>query len=284
MKESTKYKQTHKADFGRERIRVIFMDEWLCVIEKPSGMLSCAYPGSRSRTAQDALESILRSKGELSSRRKPLVVHRLDRDTSGIMMFALTESAQQKIMATWHKMVTGRLYRAVAENPRNKNDFLPDNGIIDEPIALNAHKVGFVPKDASKIKTFSARTHFCVIERGKSHTLFELELDTGRKNQIRAHLAFHGYPIAGDEEHRAKTDFFHRLCLHARTLSFVHPFTGEELSFCEEEPKEWREYVIRGDENAQKAIWAIERKKKQQPLVLGEKRISAKDRAHGKFF
>lgn len=299
VKASTQYKRENKKDYGKERIEILFEDENICVIFKPTGMLSCPYPGSRARTAQDALEQIMRKKGELNANHKPLVVHRLDRDTSGVMMFALTEKAQKTIMDTWHDMVTERLYHAVAENPKDERKALPDSGLIDDPLAFNAHNVGYVPKSCKgdspdKTKTVPARTHFRVVERGKTHTLFELSLDTGKKNQIRAHLSSKGYPLAGDENYRARTDPFHRLALHARTLEFVHPFTQKKMMFQVPEPEEWLEYVKKGDFHPETPIWnkEFEESKKSERrnskrdngnVILGERRISAKDKAHSNF-
>lgn len=327
VKPSTQYKREHKADYGKEKIDILFEDEYICVINKPTGLLSCPYPGSRSRTAQSVLEDIMRKNGTISAKHRPLTVHRLDRDTSGVMMFALTEAAQKKIMDTWHQMVTERLYRAVAENPKNPRRFLPFSGLIDDPLAFNAHNVGFVPKDGDKprhderfakkhnehslyekniegygenrhFKTVPARTNFTTVLRGPTHTLFELSLDTGKKNQIRAHLASKGYPLAGDENFRANTDNFHRLCLHARTLEFVHPFTGETLRFEVAEPEEWKKYVEKGDKNPEIPIWKQNKNEKEHvrfhkhasvesfdggKIELGKKRLSSKDKAHMDF-
>ena len=282
MKAGTQYRMTHKKDFGREKIEVLYEDEWLCVIYKPDGILSVPYPGSKNRTALGLLEDIMRKKGSWSKNHRPFTVHRLDRDTSGVMMFALSESARKKIMDSWHKMVTERLYHALAENPCGKKAQppLPDSGLIDDPLAYNAYNVGFVPKAGDRpaqskltknaiknhynksrdqqsiyernltvkggkaeFKTITARTHYKVLVRGKTYTLFELSLDTGRKNQIRAHLASKGYPLAGDENYRAKTNPFGRLCLHARTLEFDHPFTHEHLKFEVPEPVEWEKFL-----------------------------------------
>ena len=144
-----------KKDFGHEKIEILYSDETICVINKPSGLLSVPYPGSRIRTAQSILEEIMHKNGTFSSSHRPFAVHRLDRDTSGVMLFALTENAQKKIMDTWHQMVTERLYRAVAENPRNKKLILPDCGLIDDELAFNAHNVGFVPKESENSKNNS---------------------------------------------------------------------------------------------------------------------------------
>lgn len=297
VKASTQYKREHKSDYGREQIEILYEDQWLCVINKPTGLLSVPYPGSKSRTAQSVLEEILRKKGEVNGKHKPYVVHRLDRDTSGVMMFALTEQAQKIIMDTWHQMVTERLYHALAENPKKGMKGLAPEGLIDDPLAQNAHNVGFVPKKGEKdkngheFKTVNARTNYKMIISGPTHTLFELSLDTGKKNQIRAHLAAHGYPLAGDEEHRAHTDPFNRLCLHARTLEFDHPFTGEHLVFEVPEPVEWTDYVKRGDTHPEKPVWLNSEKGKNQSsagkfnhnkdeLKLGERRLSRKEQAH----
>lgn len=276
MTVETEFKKKYKPDFGQEKIVVLYEDEYLAVIYKPDGMLSVPYPGSRARTAVDVLEQIMRKKGTYSQSHRPFIVHRLDRDTSGVMMFAMTEKSQKKIMDNWQTLVTGRIYRAVAENPLGKNhDGMPNSGTINDEIAYNAHNIGFVPHDNARpaenvknvrkmknraeagkessiyernleikgnnvrFKTVSAVTHYKIIERGINHTLFELSLETGRKNQIRAHLASKGYPLAGDENYRAKTNPFGRLALHARTLEFNHPFTEEHLKFEIPEPEEW---------------------------------------------
>ena len=304
VKASTQYKREHKADYGHEKIEILYQDEWLVVINKPSGLMSVPYPGSKSRTAMSVLEEILRKQGKINSKHKPYIVHRLDRDTSGVMMFALTENACNVIMNSWHTMVTERLYHAVSElrNEKSKNENLlaplSDSGWIEDELAQNAHNVGYVPKKGAKdknghqIKTVKARTFYKKILEGPTHCLFELSLDTGKKNQIRAHLAAHGYPLCGDEEHRAHTDPFHRLCLHARTLEFDHPFTHEHLKFEVAEPEEWAMYVKKGDKHPQVPVWEKEFKSKNSSTHshksnseilkenLGEKRLSRKDRVH----
>lgn len=303
VKASTQYKREHKADYGREKIDLLYEDEDIMVIEKPCGMLSVPYPGSKARTALDAIEKIMRSKGSWSKVHRPFVVHRLDRDTSGVMVFALNESAQKKLMGNWHTTVTERLYHAVAENPKDPAKILPEHGTIDEELAQNAYHVGYVPSKQAlqelpkgeRPKTVKAVTHFRIIERGPTHTLFELSLDTGKKNQIRAHLSSKGYPLAGDENYRAKTDPFHRLALHARTLEFAHPVTGKKMRFEVPEDKEWIEYVKKGDPHPQKPIWQQEHAQKQggkkgrsrsaadSAVSLANRRVSAKERAHTDF-
>jgi 23S rRNA pseudouridine1911/1915/1917 synthase len=233
-------------------IEILYLDQHLAVINKPSGLLSVPFQGYKGKTAQSVLEEILRKQGRANNHHKPFAVHRLDRDTSGVMMFALTAQAQKVIMDNWHKMVTERLYHALAEVPGKNCRFPPleneKEGWITDELSFNAHHVGYVKRNgeggpSTGSGTTVARTHYKILQKGSHYALFELSLDTGKKNQIRAHLAAHGYPIAGDKEHRARTNPFERLCLHACTLEFVHPFTKESLSFGVPEPKEWLSLV-----------------------------------------
>lgn len=234
-------------------IEILYIDQYLAVINKPAGLLSVPFPGFKGKTAQSVLEDILRKQGKANAHHRPFAVHRLDRDTSGVMMFALSQVAQKKIMDGWHKIVTERLYHALAEVPRAGSKFPPlpepNEGWIKDELSFNKHHVGYVPSTGSGTTgrqgtaglqgTTVARTHYKIIKQGSRYALFELSLDTGKKNQIRAHLAAYGYPLAGDKEHRAHTDPFNRLCLHACSLEFVHPFTHEQMKFEVPEPKEW---------------------------------------------
>ena len=228
---------------SQNKIQILFQDKNLAVIFKPQNLLSVPYEGCRAKTALDLLEQVMRKNGICSVKHKPFAVHRLDRYTSGVMMFALNDNAKKIIMDGWQKIVTARTYRAVAENPKNARAALLDSGAISSPLAYNAYNVAFVPKEGDCFKTVSALTNYKIIRRGKNYTLFELDLETGRKNQIRAHLASKGYPIAGDKNYRAKTNPFGRLALHARVLEFEHPFTKEKLRFEIPEPEEWEKFV-----------------------------------------
>ena len=247
MKKPNAHKEPEfKKNSRHKKLDILYEDAYIIVIDKPSGMLSVPYPGGSARTAIGVLERIMRDKGTYAKHRKPLTVHRLDRDTSGVMLFALTERVKDELMRFWHGSVTERIYRAVAENPAGSA--LPDSGLIDEPLAYNAYNRGFVPdtEKRARFDTVEARTRYKVIERGATHTLFELSLDTGKKNQIRAHLASNGYPIAGDAVRRARTDPFGRLALHARSLAFTHPVTKQIMRFEVPEPESWIAYVHGG--------------------------------------
>ena len=227
-----------------DRFEVVYIDEFVAVVYKPSGLLSVPAPNVRGRTAQSSLEEYMRKTGTYSASHHPFAVHRLDRDTSGVMMFALTKIMQDKIMNNWQTMVTERLYNALCENPDKSKEWAKhfktgDSGTINSPLAYNAYHIAYVPRQKGKEKLVSAVTHYKVLKAGSKFTLFELNLETGRKNQIRAHLASLGYPITGDENYRAKTDFLKQLGLHACVLSFIHPVSKKEMNFEVSRPEKW---------------------------------------------
>lgn len=241
----------------RGGIQVLYQDKCLAVLVKPCGMLSVPHQGSdASRTAVGALEAMMRREGTYSYQRRPLAVHRLDRDTSGVMMMALGEKWRGVIMERWQTMVTERLYRAVVEVPRGKGAgecplLRQDCGDIDLPLAMDKYGRAYVPRGISTsdysthhdTKLITALTHYRVLLRGHEYMLLELSLDTGRKNQIRAHVAALGCPVTGDEHRGARSNPLGRLALHARTLCFRHPQSGEIMRFEVSEPQSWSALV-----------------------------------------
>lgn len=242
---------------AKQTLEILYEDKWLAVVNKPSGMLSVPYPGSSGKTALDELTEQRRKTGRVSAKSRPQAVHRLDRDTSGVLLFALSEEAKGRLMDNWQTLVSERRYVALAEHPASaKKAAVPETGIISASLAFNAYHQAFVPAERDYVKnkrleTVSAVTHYKILLRGEKYALFELSLETGRKNQIRAHLAFLGFPIAGDENYRARTNPVHRLALHARTLAFSHPFTGEALRFEVSEPENWAK-IAAGENHAAK--------------------------------
>jgi RluA family pseudouridine synthase len=198
---------------------LLYEDRDLLVVDKPSGLLSIAAPGSRDKTVYWLLAEYLRHKGE---KRRPAVVHRLDRDTSGVMIFAKAEAVKKALMENWDKAVIERRYLALAEGL-----FAEEEGVIAAP--LGEDKSGRVV--AVKEGGLAALTRWKRLGAGRAYTLLSLELETGRRNQIRAHLAFLGRPVAGDKKYWAKTDPLQRLCLHAEKIAFYHPKDGKIMEF-----------------------------------------------------
>ena len=217
-----------KATAGRRlahSLLLLYEDRDIMVVDKPAGLLSIAAGAELEKTVYRILAEYLRKKGE---KRRPAVVHRLDRDTSGLMVFAKSERVKKKLMEHWDEAVTLRRYTALAEGEFSRNGGAggPAWGIIDKP--LGEDRGGRVIVKAGGRR---ALTRWKLLAAGKGYSLLSLELETGRRNQIRAHLSFIGHPVAGDKKYGAKTDPLGRLALHAGNLSFYHPSDGRLMEF-----------------------------------------------------
>lgn len=225
---------------ARDTLEILFEDRWIIIVSKPAGMLSVGYPGFRGKTAQDVLEDMRRGQGKA----RVEAVHRLDRETSGVMMFAFGSEARERIMNDWQEIVSERTYRCVCVHRSTYRGGTPldDSGTMDAPLAYNKAHVAYVPRpdDPKALKEAErAVTRYRVIKRGERYDLVECELETGRKNQIRAHMKHLGHPIAGDPVYGARESgdsSGERLALHARILAFTHPYTGECMRFEVPEP------------------------------------------------
>ena len=192
-------------------------DRDIIALDKPAGLLSIAAADKREKTIYSILAEYLRRKGCPP----PAVVHRLDRDTSGVMIFARSAWVKKKIMDNWDEIVAERRYVCLAEG-----EFTEETGVIDLP--LGEDRGGrVVVKEGGK----PAITRWKLLNAGKGFSLLALELETGRRNQIRAHLAALGHPVAGDKKYHAKTDPLKRLCLHAEKIVFYHPRDGKLMEF-----------------------------------------------------
>lgn len=210
-------------------LEILFEDQHLVVIHKPHGMLSTPHPGSRGKSAQEILRDRYRSRGK----RTIFAVHRLDRDTSGIMMFALSEKLGTRIMDDWNELVQERIYQCVCLRERGAAP-LPDTAKLEDTIIYNKFGIGYIPKTlprGGKVKTFPSTSIIRVLKRGPKADLVEVDLITGRKNQIRIQMAHLGHPVSGDPNYGTIRNTGERLALHACVLGFIHPVTGEHLRF-----------------------------------------------------
>lgn len=208
-------------------VDILYEDDFLLVVNKPKGMVTHPAPGNESGTLANAL--LYHCRGGLSTLNgpcRPGIVHRLDKDTSGLLIAAKTDEAHKGLALQIARHSFTRKYEAVCTG-KLKNDA----GTLDFPLGRN-------PKDRKKMavnakKTRTAVTRFRVIGRYRGYTHLELTLETGRTHQIRVHLSHLGYPIAGDGVYgKAKNPFgLQGQCLFARSISFTHPITGEALSF-----------------------------------------------------
>jgi len=203
------------------KMNLLYEDEHLLVIEKSAGLLSVATEKENEETAF----SILKRYVKKSHHHEELyIIHRLDRDTSGIMMFAKSKEIQQKLQDNWENAVTKRIYYAVVEgHVKNAEGEIVSCLKENKSLIVYSSKT---PGDGQK-----AVTRYRVLKSNVRYSLLEVSLQTGRKNQIRVHLQDIGHSIAGDKKYGAATDPLGRLGLHAGILEFLHPATGKCMHF-----------------------------------------------------
>lgn len=213
--------------FHHPRLELVYEDDDIIVVNKGYGLLSVGTgapasgrQGKPQETAYNILKDYVKQKNPLN---KIFVVHRLDRHTSGLMMFAKSPEMQEAMQYNWNNMVISRKYVALVEGNVEKNE-----GEIRSYLEENsAFKVYSGNEQTGK----QAVTRYKVLKRNRSTTLVEFELDTGRKNQIRVHASDMGHPIVGDHKYGGHTSRLHRLALHAQTLRFAHPRTRRDMHF-----------------------------------------------------
>lgn len=209
-----------KMAFRSNDLGVVYEDPYLLVIDKRAGLLSMSN-NTRQQTVQTVLNRYLEKGG---SRCTSHLVHRLDRDTSGLMVYAKDVKTQRSLVEGWQQLVTDRRYVALVSGELEK-----DQGMIKSWLTEDKHFVTHSSPVDNGGKL--AITHYKVLRSAKGYSLVELELETGRKNQIRVHLSDMGHPIVGDFKYGSSDESLLRLGLHAYLLAFRHPVTGKYLRF-----------------------------------------------------
>jgi len=212
----TKRNDTFKSRY----VKVVYEDRYLVVVEKNIGILSMA-AGHSSLNVKTVLDEYFNSSKQHCQAH---VVHRLDRDTSGLMIYAKDKKTALELESDWHNTVYDRRYVAVVSG-----EMEDDEGTISNWLKDNKAYVTYSSQVDNGGKF--AVTHFHVLDRTVDHSLVEYRLETGRKNQIRVHSADMGHPVCGDVKYGNGDDPCHRLCLHAYVLCFYHPVTHERMEF-----------------------------------------------------
>lgn len=215
--------------FKSRYVKIVYEDRWIVVVEKNIGILSMA-AGHSSLNVKSVLDDYFQ---KTRQRCRAHVVHRLDRDTSGLMIYAKDIDTEQILEHDWHGTVYDRRYVAVVSG-----EMEDDNGTVRNWLKDNKAYVTYssLMDNGGKL----AVTHFHVLARTTEHSLVEYKLETGRKNQIRVHSADMGHPVCGDTKYGNGDDPLHRLCLHAYVLCFVHPITKERMEFATPIPTSFR--------------------------------------------
>jgi len=231
----------------RPDLKIIYEDRWLIVADKPSGMLTMSTGKTDEITAYSILTDYVRDNGHSSSMtgNRIFIVHRLDRDTSGLLVFAKDQAVKELLQKNWNDAVLQRTYLAVLEGKIEDSEGWIETWLYENPKSMKVHCHAFEPGDDRNIpprKGWQFASSHCrtikhVDSGSASYTLVEFELETGRKNQIRAHSQWIGHPVAGDRKYGAATNPTGRLCLHAHALSFIHPVTGKTMKFTSKAPR-----------------------------------------------
>ena len=229
MKVAVSKTKRNQMGFKNRYVKIVYEDRWLIVVEKMPGILSMA-AGHSSLNVKTVLDDYFRQ-----SRQKcrAHVVHRLDRDTSGLMVYAKDMETEQIFEHHWHELVYDRRYVAVVSGEMEE-----DEGTIANWLKDNKAYVTYSSPVDNGGKY--AVTHFHTLARTTEHSLVEFKLETGRKNQIRVHTADMGHPVCGDTKYGNGDDPLHRLCLHAWLLCFEHPVTHEQMEFETPVPTDFR--------------------------------------------
>lgn len=197
---------------------ILYEDEYLIAINKPSGLLSIGNDKEKEITAYRMVSDYIKK----SSKNKYIfVVHRLDQDTSGVLLFSKNEKIRDKMQENWNTIVKKRGYMAVVDGKLN------GSGTFHTFLMENRNQFVYSSKNGHGKE---AITHYEVIKSNKNYSLLQVFIDTGRRNQIRVHLSESGYPIVGDKKYRCKSNPLKRLCLHANILEFVHPVSKKIIN------------------------------------------------------
>lgn len=213
---------------------ILYEDRDIIVVDKPAKLLTMGTEGQKEKTAYYILTDYVR-RGNRKSRNRIFIVHRLDRETSGVLIFAKNEKAKLSLQSQWQD--TQKQYLAVVHgSPPEKK------GLITSYLAENKAFVVYSTTDASKGKL--AKTSYKVLKESGRYSLLELGLLTGRKNQIRVHLADIGCPVVGDRKYGNPKDISTRLALHSKSISFLHPATSRRVTIESKTPP-WFETLLR---------------------------------------
>lgn len=215
-------------------LNIVFEDPYIIIIEKQAGLLSIATATEKEQTAYSILSEHVKKR---DPKNKVFVLHRLDRDTSGVMMFAKSEKVQKLLQNAWKEAVLERVYVVVVEGLVTKEQGTVTSWLTESK-AFKMYS-SRNPNDGQK-----AVTHYQVLKKNKNYSLLEVKLETGRKNQIRVHMQDLGHSVIGDKKYGATKSPIARLGLHARVLAFKHPITGEEVRYETDIPKEFLNLFI----------------------------------------
>jgi 23S rRNA pseudouridine1911/1915/1917 synthase len=225
-------KQIPAASIERQGLKIVYLDDHIVVVDKRAGLLSMGSEVEKERTAHRILNDHLKALTG-STAQTAFIVHRLDRETSGLLIFARSRAIQAELQQNW-KTVTKKYLAVVEGIPPAAEGTLRDN--LVEGKSLRMHRV----ERGGEL----AITHYRVLQKGRANSLLEITLETGRKSQIRVQMAGFGHPVVGDRKYGATTDPARRLALHSTELKFRHPVSGIAMNFNSPLPTRLKEALL----------------------------------------
>lgn len=210
---------------------ILYEDEYLIAINKPCGLLSISNDKEKDITAYRMVSDYVKSSNKKNF---IFVVHRLDQDTSGILMFCKNEKIRDRLQENWNNVVKKRGYMAVVDGK------ISGKGTFHSFLLEDKRQFVYSSRNGQGKE---AITHYEVIKNNSNYSILQVYIDTGRRNQIRVHLSEHGFPIVGDKKYRCKSNPIKRLCLHANMLEFIHPVSKKMVSIKCDVPDEFKKLV-----------------------------------------
>jgi len=210
---------------------ILYEDEYLIAINKPCGLLSISNDKEKDITAYRMVSDYVKSNNKKNF---IFVVHRLDQETSGVLLFCKNEKIRDRLQENWNMIVKKRGYIALVDGKMN------GKGTIRSFLMEDRRQFVYSSKSNQGKE---AITHYEIIKNNNNYSMLQVFIDTGRRNQIRVHLSEHGFPIVGDKKYRCKTNPVKRLCLHANVLEFIHPVSKKIISIKCDIPGEFKKLV-----------------------------------------
>lgn len=212
----------------KDKLDIIYEDKEMIVINKPAHLLTIATENEKFNTLYHKVYEYLHKKNKNN---KVFIVHRLDKDTSGIVLFAKNQELKEQLQANWNELAITREYYAVVENYVKE-----ETGTIKQYLKETKTLLTYASNDKNGKE---AITHYKVISASKSSSILNITIDTGRKNQIRVAMQSIGHPIIGDKKYGSTKNPLRRVCLHASKLEIIHPITNKKYTFEAKIPKEF---------------------------------------------
>ncbi len=215
-----------KPSKNKTPLKIIYEDDEILAIDKPSGLLSVATDKEKTVTAYRLATDYVKRN---DPKKRLFVVHRIDKDTSGVLMFTKNETLKNALQDNWNKLVQTREYLALVEGKVEKEEDTIKSWLLET-------RTNLMYSSNHKGDGQMAITHYKVIEKNEDYSLLRVLIDTGRKNQIRVHLKELGHMVVGDDKYHSEKNPINRLGLHAKKLVFLHPFTNKKVTLISDTP------------------------------------------------